>query len=89
MCVLILTFWIFRKLYSSVLSCNYVSSRLYATKFLQVLLRIRAWNHEDFCNWLIEMLVNQLYDDNQTIAMVALNALNEAADNKVSYCFLE
>lgn len=71
-----------RKLYSSVLSCNYVSSRLYATKFLQVLLRIRAWNHEDFCNWLIEMLVNQLYDDNQTIAMVALNALNEAADNK-------
>lgn len=29
------------------------------------------------------MLVNQLYDENETISMIALNALNEAVDKKV------
>lgn len=66
------------------LSCTYVSSRLYATKFLHILLRTSASNHVSFRNWSIEMLTNQLYDENQTIKMIALNALNEAADNEVS-----
>lgn len=29
------------------------------------------------------MLVNQLYDENQAISMIALSALNEAVDDKV------
>lgn len=69
------------------LSCSFASSRLYATKFLHVLLRTSASKHESFRNWAIEMLVNQLYDENQSVSMVALNALNEASDNRVSILY--
>ncbi|XP_065214421.1 rapamycin-insensitive companion of mTOR isoform X2 [Planococcus citri] len=71
-----------KKLFSSVLSCNFVSSRMYGTKYLHVLLRTSASKHESFRNWAIEMLANQLHDDNNAISSIALNALNEAADNK-------
>lgn len=73
-----------RKLFASVLSCRFASSRLYATKYLLVLLRIGVKKSRNFQHWVIEMLINQLYDENQTIAMIALNLLNEASDYKVS-----
>lgn len=74
-----------RMIMTRVLSCKQVSSRLYATKFLHVLLRTPLRKHRDYVSWVIELLVNQLYDENKAISLAAINALDEACDCKVNH----
>lgn len=53
------------------------SGRLYATKFLRVLLRTRI---PMFRSWGMEVLVTQLYDQSRAVAMAALNVVDEACE---------
>ena len=55
--------------------------RLYATKFLGVLLRSKTPN---FAQWGIDLLVNQLYDKSKVIPWIALDILHEACDDKMN-----
>uniref|UniRef100_A0A1B6C0I0 Rapamycin-insensitive companion of mTOR domain-containing protein n=1 Tax=Clastoptera arizonana TaxID=38151 RepID=A0A1B6C0I0_9HEMI len=71
-----------RTIMTKVLSCKQVPSRLFATKFLHVLLRTPIRKHKDYFTWVIEILVNQLYDENKTVSLAAINALDEACDCK-------
>lgn len=69
-----------------VLSCSQQKSRLYATRFLRVLLRFNAHRAEDVNTtgfWILESLISQTVDDNSVVSMAALDALDEACDYKV------
>ncbi|NP_001267775.1 RPTOR independent companion of MTOR, complex 2 [Aplysia californica] len=55
--------------------------RLYATKMLRVLMRAGT---PGFSSWGVELLVTQLYDTQPSVAMSALNILDEASDNEES-----
>ena len=56
--------------------------RIYATKFLGVLLRSKANN---VAHWGLELITGQLFDQNSKIVpIVALNILDEAADDKMN-----
>ena len=66
-----------RKLLSQALTCKLESARLYATNFLRVLLRSEM---SDFHKWIIELLVQQLNDDSQSVCLSAIDILDEACD---------
>lgn len=66
-----------RKLLSQALNCKLEAARLYATNFLRVLLRAEM---SDFHKWVIELLVQQLSDANQSVCLSALDILDEACD---------
>lgn len=68
---------------SKTLSCKHTASRLYATRFLRVLLRTPLRKHLNYAAWVIELLVNQLHDEDKAISLAAINALDEACDCKV------
>ncbi|CAI9743243.1 rapamycin-insensitive companion of mTOR [Octopus vulgaris] len=53
------------------------NGRLYATKFLRVLLRTKM---PMFRSWGMEVLVTQLYDQSRAVAMAALNVIDEACE---------
>ncbi|XP_059471780.1 rapamycin-insensitive companion of mTOR [Neocloeon triangulifer] len=55
------------------------SSRIYATKFLLVLVRAHV---KDFEEWGMELLVMQLYDINIQVSLAASEILDEACDYK-------
>ncbi|CAG2069451.1 unnamed protein product, partial [Timema podura] len=69
-----------RVILSKVLTASTVSSRLYATQFLLVLLRAKL---PDFHKWGVELLVNQLYDQSKAVSLVAIAILEEATEEKV------
>ncbi|VVC26551.1 Hypothetical protein CINCED_3A000587 [Cinara cedri] len=72
-----------RVLLGRVLSCSQQKSRLYATRFLRVLLRFNAHRAEDVVAtgfWILELLISQTSDDNSVVSMAALDALDEACD---------
>lgn len=56
--------------------------RLFATKHLRVLLRAGV---EFFSSWGMELLVTQLHDHNKAVSMEALDILDEACEDKVTY----
>ena len=58
------------------------SIRMYSTQHLRTLLRIGA---EHFKRWGVELLVGQLFDESRLVALAALEILDEACDNSVSY----
>ncbi|KAK4875147.1 hypothetical protein RN001_011569 [Aquatica leii] len=66
-----------RDLLASVLKCSIESSRLYATQFLQLLLRAGL---PQFYNWGIKLLTGQLEDKSRTVHLTALAALHEASE---------
>lgn len=68
-----------RKLLSQALVCKLDSARLYATNFLRVLLRTEM---KDFHKWVIELLVQQLSDENQSVCLSSLEILDEACDKQ-------
>ncbi|GAB1606230.1 rapamycin-insensitive companion of mTOR-like, partial [Argonauta hians] len=53
------------------------NGRLYSTKFLRVLLRTQM---PMFRSWGMEVLVTQLYDPSNVVAMAALNLIDEACE---------
>ena len=57
------------------------SCRLYATRFLGVLIRSRTSN---VAQWGIQLLVSQLFDMSKTVAWVALHILEDACDDKMN-----
>lgn len=70
----------FRIILSKVLKSPVEGSRLYATKFLLVLIRAHT---PDFANWGMELLVMQLYDPSIQVSLVASDILDEACDHQV------
>ncbi|KAK5644405.1 hypothetical protein RI129_005705 [Pyrocoelia pectoralis] len=66
-----------RDLFASVLKCSVESSRLYATQFLQVLLRAGLLH---FHSWGIKLLTAQLEDKSRTVRLTTLAALHEACE---------
>ena len=71
-----------RILLSKALTAAPASARLYATKFLRVLLRIKS---QFFNNWGIEFLTNQLYDCDAEVVEAAISVLEEACEDEVCY----
>ena len=57
------------------------SCRLYATRFLGVLIRSRTTN---VAHWGIDLLVAQLFDESPMIAWAALDILDDACDDKMN-----
>lgn len=56
--------------------------KIYATKFLGMLIRSKAHN---IAHWGIDMLTGQLFDqESQVVPGIALNMLDEAADDKMN-----
>ncbi|XP_026686268.1 rapamycin-insensitive companion of mTOR-like [Diaphorina citri] len=71
-----------RLILSNILTCDQVSSRLYATQFLSILLRTKLELQPDYLNWVVESIVNQLQDEKKLVSLCALSALDEACDDK-------
>lgn len=67
-----------RTLLGKVLTGSSDSSRLYATNFLRVLLRLRL---RDFGKWALELLVTQLADINEQVNSAAIDILHEACES--------
>ncbi|CAL1528119.1 unnamed protein product, partial [Lymnaea stagnalis] len=68
-----------RPVLSKALTATQDVCRLYATKMLRVLMRAGT---PGFHQWGIELLVTQLYDQEKSIVMSAINILDEACDNE-------
>ncbi|KAK8757785.1 hypothetical protein V5799_004581, partial [Amblyomma americanum] len=68
-----------RSLLTTALTAKCEESRLYATKFLRVLLRLELL---DFRKWVMELLVTQLCDPNRAVMLTAASILDEACDVK-------
>lgn len=66
-----------RDLLADVLKCPIETSRLYATQFLQVLLRAGL---PQFFNWGVKLLTLQLEDESRTVHLTALAILHEACE---------
>ena len=74
--------WGSRTLLAKALKDGSETCRIYATKFLGVLIRSKAHN---VAHWGIDLLIGQLFDQNSKIVpIVALNLLDEAADDKMN-----
>uniref|UniRef100_A0A2C9LNG1 Rapamycin-insensitive companion of mTOR n=1 Tax=Biomphalaria glabrata TaxID=6526 RepID=A0A2C9LNG1_BIOGL len=68
-----------RPILSKALTATQDVCRLYATKLLRVLMRACT---PGLSTWGIELLITQLYDPEKSIAMSAVNILDEACDNE-------
>ncbi|KAH9366540.1 hypothetical protein HPB48_010306 [Haemaphysalis longicornis] len=71
-----------RSLLSTALTAKSEESRLYATKFLRVLLRLELL---DFRKWVLELLVTQLCDPSRAVMLAAASILDEACDLRVDH----
>eukprot|EP00111_Clytia_hemisphaerica_P003838 TCONS_00011021-protein len=74
-----------RVLLSKTLSAAPLTARLYATKFLRVLLRVKC---PYFRIWGIEFLTNQLYDQEIEIVETAIEILEEACEDDANLQWL-
>jgi rapamycin-insensitive companion of mTOR len=63
---------------------SHQSARLYAVRWLHVLLRVHV---PFFSSWGLELLSNQLYDQSTNVALEALSVLSEACEEEVRYLF--
>ena len=70
-----------RKLLTKSLTAGSESSRLYATNFMLVLLRLQVPN---FHKWALPLLVHQAYDESDSISLAAASILLECCDQKQS-----
>ncbi|XP_057305998.1 rapamycin-insensitive companion of mTOR-like isoform X2 [Hydractinia symbiolongicarpus] len=70
-----------RVLLSKSLTASPLSSRLYATKLLRVLLRVKS---PYFSNWGIEFLTNQLYDQEAEVVETTIDILEEACEDEAN-----
>lgn len=70
-----------RILLSKALTSAPLSARLYATKFMRVLLRIKS---PYFSNWGIEFLTNQLYDCENDVVETTIKILEEACEDEAN-----
>lgn len=70
-----------REILGNALTAKRTQTRLYATQFMLVLLRARMQNFEV---WGLPMLVNQTKDVDRTVAMTALEILDESCHERVS-----
>lgn len=68
-----------RSLLAAALTAKGEEARLYATKFLRVLLRLELL---DFRKWVLELLVTQLCDPSRAVMLAAAAVLDEACDVK-------
>ncbi|KAL1513243.1 hypothetical protein ABEB36_002676 [Hypothenemus hampei] len=66
-----------RDILDAVLTCDIESSRLYATQFLLVLLRVGC---ASFSGWAIRLLYRQLDDTSRKVSLSALSTLQEACE---------
>ena len=74
--------WGSRLLLSKALKECSETCRIYATKFLGILIRSKTPN---VAQWGIELLTDQLFDvDSKIVPSIALNLLDEAADDKMN-----
>ncbi|KAF7494820.1 Rapamycin-insensitive companion of mTOR [Sarcoptes scabiei] len=71
-----------RSILSKVLTSPIESSRIYATKFMRVLLRLGV---PDFSKWGVEFLITQLYDQSSAISHESLHILDEACSENNVY----
>lgn len=71
-----------RSYLSKVLTSSLESARLYATKFIRVLLRCGL---ADFSKWAIDLLVTQLNDQSNVVCTETLDILDEACAENVGY----
>ncbi|XP_063227632.1 rapamycin-insensitive companion of mTOR [Bacillus rossius redtenbacheri] len=69
-----------RVILSKLLTVPSESSRLYATRYLLVLLRAKL---PDFHKWGVELLASQLYDKSKAVSLAALAVLGEATHDKM------
>lgn len=68
-----------RKILTKSLTTGSESSRLYATNFMLVLLRVHV---PDFHKWALPLLVHQMYDECDSISLAAAGILLECCDQK-------
>ena len=73
--------WLSRTLLSKALSEGTEACRLYATRFLGVLVRSRTAN---VSHWGIQLLVSKLFDESEMIASAAVDILDDACDDKMN-----
>ncbi|XP_069128220.1 rapamycin-insensitive companion of mTOR-like isoform X2 [Argopecten irradians] len=66
-----------RAILSKALCASSESARLYCTKFLRVLLRVRV---PGFSTWGMELLTTQLYDQSRSVSHAALGVMEEACE---------
>ncbi|XP_076265709.1 rapamycin-insensitive companion of Tor isoform X2 [Rhynchophorus ferrugineus] len=66
-----------RDILEAVLNCEVESSRLYATQFMLVLLRVKS---PGFASWAIRLLVKRLEDESRKVSLSALSTLHEACE---------
>lgn len=74
-----------RTILSKILTSTSDAIRLYATQFLRILLRAEISN---FTDWTVELLLFQLFDQNNSVALAALDILDEACSGD-SFCLLK
>ena len=73
-----------REIMANALTAKRTASRLYATQFMLVLLRARMINFEV---WGLPLLVAQTRDPDRTVALTALEILDEACYERVSAAY--
>lgn len=71
-----------RAILTKILTGCQESARLYGTQLLRAFIRVGA---EDFSRWGVELLVGQLHDESRLVSLAALDVLDEACDNEVSF----
>ncbi|XP_078353189.1 rapamycin-insensitive companion of mTOR-like isoform X2 [Oculina patagonica] len=74
-----------RIILSKVLTASSPATRLYATSHMRVLLRARV---AFFHSWGIELLVTQLYDTDNEVAMEAADVIDEACEDEANLQYL-
>ncbi|KAI9257881.1 Rapamycin-insensitive companion of mTOR, middle domain-containing protein [Sporodiniella umbellata] len=70
-----------RVLLSKILTSGYNPMRLFATQHIGMIMRQSEAEHND---WLIRLLVTQLYDTHMDVCQTAVNLLDEACENQVN-----
>ncbi|XP_014664645.1 PREDICTED: rapamycin-insensitive companion of mTOR-like [Priapulus caudatus] len=70
-----------RTILSRILTGGTDSCRVYATQHLRVLLRAHVLK---FDGWGVDMLVQQLYDKSKAVSLLALDVLDEAAEDEAT-----
>ncbi|XP_060081851.1 uncharacterized protein LOC132561136 [Ylistrum balloti] len=66
-----------RAILAKALCASTESARMFCTKFLRVLLRVRV---PGFSTWGMELLTTQLYDQSRSISLAALGVMEEACE---------
>ncbi|RCH97274.1 hypothetical protein CU098_004610, partial [Rhizopus stolonifer] len=70
-----------RVLLSKIMTSGYNPMRLFATQHIGMIMRQSEAEHND---WLIRLLVTQLYDTHMDVCQTAVNLLDEACENQTN-----